>query len=59
MKKVTQAALEFFQSYEMGAASGAEFTRDFETLLFRLATRIRREEKSLYPMYVRVEKKAG
>lgn len=60
MAKISKAALDFFAKYESGVASEFDFSRDFGGLLATLATRIRKEEEQLYPLYdAVVNKKAA
>lgn len=59
METLAPAALNFFAKYEKGG-DPMEFTRDFAKLHTALATRIRREEESLYAMFDKVaDKKAA
>ncbi|OQW54265.1 MAG: hypothetical protein A4S09_06090 [Proteobacteria bacterium SG_bin7] len=51
MDKISKAALDFFAKYEKGVDTTFEFSRDFGGLLGTLATRIRKEEEQLYPLY--------
>ncbi len=50
MENVAKVALDFFAKYENGGPA-AEFAKDFSLVRFALATRIRREEERLYPLY--------
>ncbi|UXR63275.1 hemerythrin domain-containing protein [Bdellovibrio bacteriovorus] len=53
METLAPAALAFFAKYEKGG-DPLEFARDFAKLHSALASRIRREEESLYLMYDKV-----
>jgi len=52
MKRVSAAALEFFDKYKDGG-KGLEFIRDFGSLVGKLNIRIQWEEMQLYPEYER------
>ncbi|WII70691.1 hemerythrin domain-containing protein [Bdellovibrio sp. 22V] len=59
METLAPAALAFFAKYEKGG-DPTEFSRDFSKLFSALATRIRREEETLYAMFDKVaDKKAA
>lgn len=50
METVTAGVLGFFAKYEKGG-DPAEFTREVVRIQMNIATRIRREEESLYPLF--------
>ncbi|MDH5478240.1 MAG: hemerythrin domain-containing protein [Nitrospinota bacterium] len=52
MKRVSEAALNFFDKYE-GGGEGLDFIRDFGALVGKLNIRIQWEETQLYPEYDR------
>lgn len=54
MQAISEFALNFFEKYKTEATDSGEFTRDFEKLCSSLATRIRKEERTLHPEYDRI-----
>ena len=55
MDEISKATLDFFAKYESGGG-GMEFAKDFGSLIFTLATRIRKEEETLYPLFEKCTK---
>lgn len=56
MGTISKTALDFFDKYKTGG-SGIEFARDFGRLFSVIQMRIGREERILYPEYMKIRKK--
>jgi hypothetical protein len=56
MENVAKVVLEFFAKYENGGPA-SEFAKDISLVRFTLATRIRREEERLYPLFDELKSK--